>query len=75
MLIHGKFSCLIVKIVLNKKKIYLFFLINSLTKDERKRPKYKELLQHTLILTHLTSNVNVSHYVAPYIEEMQQQLN
>jgi hypothetical protein len=72
LLIHGK--SLLCQTILNEfKKIY--FLFNSLTKDERKRPKYKELLQHTLILTHLTSSVNVSHYVAPYIEEMQQQLN
>jgi hypothetical protein len=75
LLIHGKSFCLIVKTILNKKIIYFLFKINSLTKDERKRPKYKELLQHTLILTHLTSSVNVSHYVAPYIEEMQHQLN
>lgn len=49
------------------------FVNTCLTKDEKKRPKYKVLLQHPLIEIHTKSNVNVSEYVEPYIIEMEQQ--
>ena len=53
--------------------VFIYFQKNSLTKDEKKRPKYKVLLQHPLIEIHTKSNVNVSEYVEPYIIEMEQQ--
>jgi len=54
--------------------VYLIFnKINSLTKDERARPKYKTLMQHPLVEIHTKSNVNVSEYIEPYIIEMEQQ--
>ena len=42
----------------------------SLTKDEKRRPKYKTLLEHELVAIHSASVVNVAEYVAPYINEM-----
>ena len=48
-----------------------FFFSKSLTKDDKRRPKYKQLLEMPLIITHKQSDVSVSDYVTPYINEMQ----
>lgn len=47
------------------------FVNTCLTKDEKMRPKYKELLNHPLILIHQGSEVNTGEYFEPYINEMQ----
>ena len=44
--------------------------IKSLTKDERKRPKYKELLKMPLVVSHTGSLVNVAEYFEPRISQM-----
>lgn len=46
------------------------FVNTCLTKDEKKRPKYKQLKDHALFYTHSRSSINVSDYIAPYISEM-----
>ena len=56
-------------LIRNYKLIILFG--KSLTKDEKQRPKYNVLLQHSLIKFHTSNQISMRDYFERYITEMQ----
>jgi len=48
----------------------VFLCYFSLTKDESKRPKYKELLKHPFILMYEERTVEVACYVCKILDQM-----
>lgn len=50
--------------------MFVLFCYFSLTKDESKRPKYKELLKHPFILMYEERTVEVASYVCKILDQM-----
>jgi hypothetical protein len=64
LLTHGKL------IFFDFPRIKNYFYFKSLTKDDLKRPKYKDLLKYPFVVEQMQENYEINEYVTRVIDKM-----
>jgi hypothetical protein len=63
LLTHGKFFFIF-------QELKIIFVFKSLTKDDLKRPKYKDLLKYPFVVEQMQENYEINEYVTRVIDKM-----